>query len=197
MRRIVQGLVIAVTLTAAGTVRALPPGSSLAEESLRLCLTADERREEERHEVFARGRDLAEAALAVDAKDARAHFALFCNLGRRLQSSPIPHPVEVMRALRAMDAALALAPDDPDVMTAKGALMLNLPRLLGGDPHDGETWLRRALAADPGQCAARRYLADVLVQRGAVDEARALREACPPPVRAPLTDAASRAREGS
>ena len=196
MRRIGQGLVIAVTLTAAGTVRALPPGSSLAGESLRLCMLAGERTVEERFELFARGRDLAEAALAVDAKDARAHFALFCNLGRRLQASAIPHPVEIMRALRAMDDALALAPDDPDVMTAKGALLLNLPRLLGGDPHVGEAWLRRALAADPGQCAARRYLADVLLQRGAVDEARTLGGACPP-TSPPLTDAASRGREGS
>ena len=62
---------------------------------------------------------------------------------------------------------------DPDVLTAKGAVLLALPGLLGGDAREGERWLRRALARDPQHCAARAYLRGVRV-----DDAGALPDDC-------------------
>jgi hypothetical protein len=44
-------------------------------------------------------------------------------------------------------------------MTAKGALLIELPRFFGGDADEGEAWLRRALAIAPGHATARAYLA--------------------------------------
>ena len=53
---------------------------------------------------------------------------------------------------------IALAPDDPDLLVAKGALLLELPWFLGGDAKQGEGLLRAALAKDPSNPVVRRYL---------------------------------------
>src|SRR6185436_14039748 len=47
------------------------------------------------------------------------------------------------------EAEAAIAADDGDGLAGKGALLLNLPRLLGGDAAEGERLVRRALAIDP------------------------------------------------
>jgi cytochrome c-type biogenesis protein CcmH/NrfG len=53
---------------------------------------------------------------------------------------------------------MALAPDDPDILTAKGAFLIELPRYLGGDAEQGRALLRAAVAKDPHDKAAQRYL---------------------------------------
>jgi hypothetical protein len=165
---------LAFPLLAAGDVTAVPPGSSPAQESFVLCQLAEQTSGEARVELLTRGVELAEAAVAADRRDALAHFALFCNLGRRVQGDGVTfgRAVAVYRALRAIDTALELAPDDPDVIAAKGALLVQLPPLLGGDEVRGEQCLRRALSLDPNHGAARGYLAEVLAHRGVTDERR-------------------------
>jgi hypothetical protein len=118
-----------------------------------------------------RGLEAAAAAVDADPHDALAHFALFCNLGRRAQTpgAGFTGPFAIYRALRALDTALELAPDDADVTVAKGVLLLQLPSLLGGDEARGEQCLRRALVLDPNHGPARGYLADVLARRGGAD----------------------------
>ena len=113
-----------------------------------------------RRESLERGLALATAAVAADERDAVAHFAAFCTLGRlvQLRGISVLRPFEALRALGELDIAVRLAPDDPDVLAAKGATLLRLPRLLGGDPREGRMWLRRALARDPHHCAASAYL---------------------------------------
>jgi hypothetical protein len=164
-------------LAASRTASALPAGSREATEALALCQLADTHRGPGRVELLTRGLELAEAGLRADPRDGLAHFALFCNLGRRLQGTGfrITMPFEIGRAVGALDDALALAPDDPDVMTAKGALLIELPGLLGGDPGGGEQWLRRALALDPEHALARWYLNELLAHRSAGADAPALR----------------------
>lgn len=178
MTRLARPLALALGLlvVAMPAADALPPGSPEAGEALALCESADRHRGAERVEILTRGLELAEARVRLDPADPLAHFALFCNLGRRVRVTGfgITMPFEVLRALRALDSALALAPDDPDVLTAKGALTIELPRLLGGDPDGGEQWFRRALAQDPNHERARSYLADVLARRGAEREPAAL-----------------------
>jgi len=167
------GILLAVSTAA----RALPPGSAGAGEALALCETADEHPASERVAMFERGLALAEAAVERSDADALGHFALFCNLGRRLRvvGPSIVRPFEMLRAVQALERAVVLAPDDPDVMTAKGALLLELPEFLGGDAERGESWLRRALAVDPEHRLARRYLDDVRARRGADSDAPARR----------------------
>jgi cytochrome c-type biogenesis protein CcmH/NrfG len=166
------------TLALAGVAAAQPSGTSAADQAIALCRLAA-RSTPERDETLARGLAIAEAAARADPRDGRAHFAVFCNLGRRAQAlgGGVFHPFEVARALRELDAAVRLAPDDPDVAAAKGAVLVDLPAVLGGDPAAGERWLRRALVLDPHNREARAYLAAVLARRGAEDEARRVRDA--------------------
>ena len=147
---------------------AVPQGSAAAAESLSLCNAVDEMPEAQRANVLARGEAMAEAALAADPNDGRAHFALFCHLGRRMKHAGIGFSqlMDLQRLKREINAAQRLAPDDADVLAAKGALLLELPRLCGGDPAAAERLLRRALAVEPDNTDARCYLAAALRARG-------------------------------
>src|SRR5262245_42209683 len=66
-------------------------------------------------------------------------------------------------------ATLALAPDYPAALAAKGEMLLELPRLFGGDPREGERLLRRAVALDPDNTRMRLMLANVLRGAGGRD----------------------------
>ena len=167
--RLVLLLTIGFAVGTGAPAVAVPPGSTAAQEALDLCHRADEPRpDDERAEMLSRGSALAEAALREDERDVLAHFALFCNLGRRIRHGgfTVGLPFDVRRALRAIDRAAVLAPADPDVLTAKGAVLIELPPLLGGDAARGEEWLRRALAVDPQHVVARAYLQSTRVPAG-------------------------------
>ncbi len=159
MARIAPLLVLALACLAS-PAGALPPGSTEAADAIALCERADAVDGAARLELLDRGVALARTRLEVDSRDALAHFAVFCNLGRRVQATGLGLfvPFELLEAMRALDAALSLAPDDPDVLTAKGALATELPRLLGGDPDGAAGWFRRALERDPANARARAYL---------------------------------------
>jgi cytochrome c-type biogenesis protein CcmH/NrfG len=72
-----------------------------------------------------------------------------------------------------IDIALALAPDYPAALAAKGEMLVELPRLFGGDPREGERLLRRAVALDPDDPRLRLMLANILQVTGERDEALA------------------------
>jgi cytochrome c-type biogenesis protein CcmH/NrfG len=164
------------TLALARAAAAQPSATSATEEAVALCrLAADPGPGQVG--LLTRGLAIAEAAVRADPGDGRAHFAVFCNLGRRARAvGGAFHPFEVARALHELDTAVRLAPDDPDVTAAKGAVLVDLPPLLGGDPAAGERWLRRALVLDPHNREARDYLAAALSRRGADEEARRVRD---------------------
>ena len=140
------------------------------DESLALCAAADTLTSEQREIALARGLALADAAVAADDRSARAHYAVVCNLGKAtgLRGVSLGAFRAVARLRREMDATLALAPNDAEALAAKGALLVRLPRLLGGDPVEGEQLLRRALAVDPLNVTARTYLTELASQRGYV-----------------------------
>jgi cytochrome c-type biogenesis protein CcmH/NrfG len=119
-----------------------PGGSAAAREALGLCL------EDGDDERFARGVKVAEQAIAADAKDAVAHFALFCNLGRQVEKAGLGG-LQVRRVLHAVDRALELAPEWSDALVGKGSMLMQLPGLMGGDAVEGERLLRQAIALDP------------------------------------------------
>lgn len=145
------------------------------DESLALCTAADGLAPEQRSAVLARGLALADAAVAADTQSARAHFAVVCNLGKATGLGGVGFGTlrAVYRLRREIDVTLALAPTDPDALAAKGALLVRLPRVLGGDLAEGEQWLRRALAVDPENGTARAYLEEVMSRRGFVSPATA------------------------
>src|SRR5205814_7654859 len=122
----------AALLALAGRARAAdPPGSPRANQALAVCLAAAASPEERRANL-ARGLALAEEAVAADERDAKAHFAVFCNLGNdvKLRGVAVTSLFAVRRLRREMDRTLELAPDYADALGGKGGFRCALPRLL-------------------------------------------------------------------
>src|SRR5262245_49674842 len=164
-------LLLGPSATRADTLR----GSARAREAMALChAAAGEMDRAAQVSLLDRGLALAEDAVRSDDGDPSAHFAVFCNLGRRVRLRPlgIGSFSAVRRVRREIDRALALAPDAPELLTAKGVMLLELPGLLGGDAAEGKRLLHRALAVSPGFARAR----EALRERAAALEPLAARE---------------------
>jgi hypothetical protein len=144
-------------------------GSPAARQAVALCLDAARVEDDaQRADMLQRGLDGAERAVAENANDAKAHFAVFCNLGRKLEDdgASIAGVANVSRLQREIDRALALEPGFVDAVTAKGSFLVKLPALLGGDADEGERLLRRAVELAPNHAPARLELAKVLGEKG-------------------------------
>ncbi|TMA43239.1 MAG: hypothetical protein E6J81_16330 [Deltaproteobacteria bacterium] len=81
-RRVTAALIL---WAAAARGDQLEPVSSAASEALALCNDADQAPVSARSALLAHGLERAEEAVSADPQDAVAHFAVFCNLGKRLQ----------------------------------------------------------------------------------------------------------------
>jgi tetratricopeptide (TPR) repeat protein len=126
---------------------------------------------------FEKGQALAEQAVAVDDRSADAHFALFCNVGELLRIDGEPSITSVMgfrHVTKELDRTLELAPDHLDALSAKGAFLLRLPSLLGGDREKGEKLLRYVLLKSPQSVNARLSLAKSYCADGRHSEALSL-----------------------
>ncbi|MEW6273104.1 MAG: hypothetical protein AB1689_27825 [Thermodesulfobacteriota bacterium] len=143
-------------------------GSPLAREAVSLCLRSVTVSGDEREALLERGLEVAERAVAASDRDAKAHFAVFCNLGRKLeaQGPSLAALAEIKRVRAAIDRALALEPRFVDALVAKGAVLVRLPGVLGGDEDEGERLIRQAVAL---------ALAKALAEKG--DDDAALNEA--------------------
>jgi tetratricopeptide (TPR) repeat protein len=166
------GLAILGLVATALLARADDVASTAAADAWRIC-ERDEPSVEKvaRLQALDRGVQIAEAASAADPKNLRAHFALFCNLGRQLEIAGISWRSlqRLGRLKQTIDTTLALAPDDPDVLVAKGEMLRRLPMVLGGSRREAERLFRRALEIAPAHVAGRLYLAQLLIEQGAVD----------------------------
>ena len=177
MTRVPYALILAAALLLTRAAAAVPPGTPASTAALAHCDAIDEMVDGEREAALDRGLALAEAAVAADGGDARAHFALFCHLGKRMERAGISlrQITDLRRLKRELDLTLALAPGDPDALIAKGALLLKLPRLLGGDSDEAESLLRQALVVEPDNDTARCYLD---AARAAQGDGTASRDGC-------------------
>jgi tetratricopeptide (TPR) repeat protein len=126
---------------------------------------------------FEKGQALAEQAVALDDRSADAHFALFCNLGELMRIDGELSITSVMgfrRMTKELDRTLELAPDHLDALSAKGAFLLRLPSMLGGDREKGEKLLRYVLLKSPQSVNARLSLAKSYCADGRHSEALSL-----------------------
>src|SRR5262245_8163022 len=160
------GFSLAATLIVGTIVAARPsggqigaPGADASTTALSICQKADQSEGEERTRLLAHGLTLAEKAVAADESDGKAHFAVFCNLGKQMQEASVFRQTLVVHRLkRELELAIALEPDDPQMLIARGAFLVELPAALGGDAEKGRALLRAALTKDPNNHTALRYL---------------------------------------
>jgi hypothetical protein len=108
-----------------------PPGSPGANEALAVCERAGETSDPaEKRRLLAHGLELAEAAVAADERDAKAHFAVFCNLGKDMETRGIGvASVVALRRLRARSTARWSSPPTTRRARRQG---LPPPRRAGG-----------------------------------------------------------------
>jgi tetratricopeptide (TPR) repeat protein len=168
-----------VSFITAGVPRALavtpePTAIPPAQQAVKICDGVDDQPGPEARAELERGLALAESAVAANDDDAKAHFAVFCNLAKLtyLDGFSVRSLFAVWRLRREADRALELQPDYTDALIGKAGLVLNLPRLLGGDPHEAERLLRRAIELQPDRILPRLYLAETLQKLGARDQAK-------------------------
>ena len=168
------GCVLALMVCGPAAARATTP-SEAARAALALCREADTVASAGRRDVLERGLAAADAAIAADERDPAAHFAAFCNLGKRmrLDGLGLASLTSYRRLWREADRTLELSPDDADALVGKAALLYYSPRLFGGDRREGERLLRHALQVAPDYVDARIALARLLRARGELAAARA------------------------
>lgn len=146
-----------------------PTAQSLTLEALE-CLKRAENAPTDaaRRAEYEQGKKLAERALALDDKNADAHFARFATEGRLLlMDGSTPNPFNMVRVNRELDRVLELNPNHADALAAKGGLYRQLPRLLGGSERKAEECLNRAISLEPDKAVgARVELAQLYRDRG-------------------------------
>lgn len=126
---------------------------------------------------FEKGQRLGEQAVSIDDESAAAHFALFCNLGELMRIDGEMSLTSVLgfrRMTKELDRTLELAPDHLDALSARGTLLVRLPKLLGGDPEKGEQLLQHVIQQEPQAVNARISLAKSYCKRGRHHDAVAL-----------------------
>jgi len=171
---------VAAILVALAAVRTCPaavvepPSPALA---IKICQQADDLPEDDKLGQLAildRGAKVAEAAVAAHPEDARAHLALSCNLGKQLGLAGISWRSlsRLNRLKEVIDTAYRLAPDDPDVVVARGELLRRTPAVLGGDVAEAERCFRRALAKNAEHLQGHLCLAHLLADRNDPDARR-------------------------
>ena len=128
---------------------------------------------DERVSHFERGQALAEKAVKLDNRSADAHFALFCSIGERMRANGevLFSVFEYGRMMEALDQTLLLNPNHMDALSSKGTILIEVPRLLGGDPEKGEVMLRKVIENDPESINARMVVARSCSDRGEHQEA--------------------------
>jgi tetratricopeptide (TPR) repeat protein len=116
--------------------------------------------EDAKRAAYTEGLGLARRAVALDDRNADAHFAIFGNEGRlMLLDGVTPNPFSLLKVNRELERALSLNPNHADALAAKGGLYRQLPWALGGSLDRAEECLTRAIAIDPGAVSARIELA--------------------------------------
>lgn len=136
--------------------------TAVARQALAMCRATDRLADAEKPAHLDAGLALALAAIAARPDDPVAHFAAFCNRAKRVERAGVGFGTlgEVRAVRRHIERALELDPEWSDALAAKGAFLVRLPRILGGDRVEGERLLRRALALDPSNDEVRGLLGE-------------------------------------
>lgn len=154
--------------------RAISSATDLASQAIRECEEGrDATARDVRKEHFTRGESLATRAVEADDRNAQAHFAVVCNLGEslRLDGEKLTSVFALRRLMAELDRTLELDPGHLQAMATKGNLLMRLPRMLGGNPKEGERLLSEVVRRDDLAFTSRIVLARTYNERGQRDEA--------------------------
>ena len=128
---------------------------------------------EQRLMAFYRGREAARRALALEPRNALAHFWLAVNTGRWGQTKGVLRSVLGLSTVReAIQTSLRLDPTLTAAYAVAGYLFAEVPGLFGGDLERAEEMFRTGLRQDPRFTGMRVGLAKTLIKKGRIDEAR-------------------------
>ncbi len=127
-----------------------------------------------------RGIAAGQRAIAADPKDPAGHFWLAATMGLLAEQGSTRDGLRLRVDIRReLETVLALDPafQRGSADRGLGRWYMKVPRMLGGNHEKAEMHLRRSLAYDPVSSASRYFLAELLMERGRRDEARALLQA--------------------
>lgn len=176
LRRMSAALALALALPILSSLPAL--GMETDQDVLRAdrSLRAAELRETDETAMllYRRAREQAQAVLTRNPNSPGANFVYFAATGRILLADGLTKNLFALRSLDKdhLDRAIQLDPDYANALAAKGGVLLDLPRLIGGDASEGLRLLRRASALNPGGVGTRVSLAKALARNGDVEGAR-------------------------
>jgi tetratricopeptide (TPR) repeat protein len=125
--------------------------------------------------AYDRGIDLAERAIALDPRNADAHYALFVNLGRKSErTSTVAQARSIGRLKELLARALELDPGHAHAWEAEGEMLMRLPWLLGGSEPKGLEALEHAAELEPTWSKPPLRLAEHWWKEGERERARGL-----------------------
>ena len=128
----------------------------------------------ERQARYDEAEKIAEGVLAEARNDPDANAVLALVDARKVRDANLLHQAFLLPDLRRrLDRALDLAPDDVELLDAKGNLLLRLPAFTGGDPREARSLLARAVALDPQDTTAYLGLSEADQELGDLDTAAA------------------------
>jgi tetratricopeptide (TPR) repeat protein len=125
---------------------------------------------------YERGMEAARQAIAIDPAKAAGHFWLGANMGALAESGGLTAGLRYRKPIKAeFEAVLRI---DPGFLSgsadrALGRWYHKVPRLLGGSRTEAEAHLKAALHYDPASTVTHYFLAELYVDEGRKDEARA------------------------
>ena len=144
--------------------------------------------EQERRAYLERGVEAARAAVALEPGKPEGHFWLAANMGTLAESFGLRNGLRYRGPVkRALETVLKLDPAfmDGSADRVLGRWYFRVPRLFGGSNTRAEAHLRASLTYDEHSTISRFFLAEVLIDEGRLDEARAeLRQVIDGPVSA-------------
>jgi len=132
--------------------------------------------ERERRAFLERGIEAGRKAVAVQPNRPEGHFWIAANMGALAESFGLRQGLKYRNAIKQeLDTVLGLDPRflDGSADRALGRWYFEVPRLFGGSPQLAEAHLRASLTYDPANTASHFFLAELLLDQGRTDEARA------------------------
>lgn len=132
--------------------------------------------EAERRRFLEQGIEAGRRAIALQAQSPDGYFWMAANMGALAESFGLRQGIKYRRPIKdALETALRLNPafmqGSPD--RALGRWYFRVPRLLGGSSKEAEAHLRAALRYNPQSTITHYFLAELFVDNGRKDEARA------------------------